>query len=74
MIPNPTRVLMADPEHFEVAYVINPHMAGNVGAVDGALARQQWLGVKLAYEACGYEVQRLAAGRPGDFEGMRDAL
>ena len=66
MIPNPTRVLMADPEHFEVAYVINPHMAGNVGAVDRSLARQQWLGVKFAYEALGFEVEvvNAVAGLP----------
>lgn len=32
--------LMCPPEHFEVAYVINPWMAGNV--VNRALATQQW--------------------------------
>jgi N-dimethylarginine dimethylaminohydrolase len=34
------RFLMCSPEHFEVSYVINPWMAGNV--VDSALATQQW--------------------------------
>ena len=36
-MPRPERVLMATPVHFEVAYVINPHMEGNVGAVMAAI-------------------------------------
>ena len=37
-IPRPGRVLLTQPDHFEVAYVINPHMKGNVGDVDRARA------------------------------------
>ncbi|HEU0187515.1 MAG TPA: arginine deiminase-related protein, partial [Gallionellaceae bacterium] len=34
--------LMCKPDHFEVSYVINPWMAGNLGKVDKALATKQW--------------------------------
>jgi N-dimethylarginine dimethylaminohydrolase len=36
------RFLMCEPGFFEVRYVINPWMAGNLGKVDKALARRQW--------------------------------
>jgi len=35
--------LMCAPEFFEVCYVINPWMEGNLGRVDKALALRQWL-------------------------------
>lgn len=34
--------LMCPPEFFDVAYIINPWMHGNVRRIDNALARQQW--------------------------------
>lgn len=34
--------LMCKPSYFEVSYVINPWMAGNLGKVDKALAAKQW--------------------------------
>ena len=36
------RLLVCRPTHFGVEYVINPWMAGNVGAVDAAAAARQW--------------------------------
>jgi N-dimethylarginine dimethylaminohydrolase len=36
------RFLMCEPKFFEVRYVINPWMEGNLGKVDGELAKQQW--------------------------------
>lgn len=33
---------MCEPKYFEVCYVINPWMEGNLGKVDGELAKQQW--------------------------------
>ena len=36
------RFLMCAPQFFDVCYVINPWMEGNLGKVDKALARQQW--------------------------------
>ena len=34
--------LMCPPEHFTVAYIINPWMHGNLRRIDNAVARQQW--------------------------------
>ncbi|MDB5798345.1 MAG: nitrate reductase [Paucimonas sp.] len=40
---NPTnRILMCAPDHFNVAYVINPWMKGNVACCDPVLAMRQW--------------------------------
>ena len=36
------RLLVCPPTHFGVEYVINPWMAGNVGAVSSAVAGRQW--------------------------------
>ncbi len=65
-IPRPGRVLLTTPEHFEVAYVINPHMAGNIGDVDTGKARQQWEALRETYERIGMEVATLpgASGLP----------
>ncbi|CAN5624219.1 arginine deiminase-related protein [soil metagenome] len=62
-IPRPNRVLLTSPEYFEVKYVINPHMAGNVGEVDQELACRQWDGLKAAYEQLGVDVTVLP-GQP----------
>src|SRR5512140_3208387 len=34
--------LMCPPEHFTVAYIINPWMHGNLRLVDNVVAKQQW--------------------------------
>ena len=62
--PEATAVLMADPEHFDVEYVINPHMEGNVGNVDRALAKRQWGALRDTYAALGLTVHVLP-GQPG---------
>jgi N-dimethylarginine dimethylaminohydrolase len=36
------RILMCEPDYFEVSYVINPWMKGNIAHADRALARRQW--------------------------------
>lgn len=36
------RFLMCEPKYFEVCYVINPWMEGNLGKVNKQRARQQW--------------------------------
>ncbi|MDX1420062.1 MAG: arginine deiminase-related protein [Rubricoccaceae bacterium] len=56
-IPRPGRVLLTTPAHFRVAYVINPHMAGNVGTVDPERARAQWEALRDAYERLGVTVR-----------------
>ena len=35
--------LMCAPDHFEVSYVINPWMAGNIAHGNRGVAMQQWL-------------------------------
>lgn len=51
-----TRVLMADPEYFQVRYEINPHMAGRSGSVNPAAARAEWGVLKENYETLGFPV------------------
>lgn len=68
-IPIPGRVLLTTPEHFRVAYVINPHMEGNIGTVDRDLARQQWNALKEAYSSIGIEVEVIQGA-----EGMPDMV
>lgn len=63
-IPRPGRVLLTSPDHFEVAYVINPHMEGHIGDVDAERARAQWDALRAAYERVGMEVS-VVAGQPG---------
>lgn len=59
--PPPRSVLLADPAHFDVQYVINPHMEGNVGSVDAARARAQWDRLREVYVELGYPVHVLQA-------------
>jgi N-dimethylarginine dimethylaminohydrolase len=67
-LPRPGRVLMTKPTHFDVKYVINPHMADHVGEVDRQEAGRQWRVVKDAYESLGFTVN-LVEGRE-DLEDM----
>ncbi len=41
-------ILMCPPDHFEVTYVINPWMEGQVAKTDKILARRQWDGLRNA--------------------------
>ena len=68
-LPRPGRVLMAAPTYFNVEYVINPHMAGNVGPVNRAEAKQQWERLKSAYEEFGIQPVTI----PG-VEGLPDLV
>ncbi|MFZ5481070.1 MAG: dimethylarginine dimethylaminohydrolase family protein [Myxococcota bacterium] len=60
---------MADPAAFDVTYVINPHMEGNVGRVDRARARPQWAALRDAYVRLGLAVDVLPAA-----EGLPDLV
>lgn len=60
----PGRVLLTTPEHFQVQYVINPHMVGHEGSVDPQRAMTQWTILQEAYTRLGLDVQTLS-GRPG---------
>jgi N-dimethylarginine dimethylaminohydrolase len=59
----PTRVLMTTPEFFDVQYVINPHMEGNVGTVDTEVAESQWDELRRLYESLGVSVD-VVRGQP----------
>jgi len=41
-MPAPANVLMVRPTHYDIKYVINPHMSKNVGAVDKMQALNEW--------------------------------
>ena len=60
----PQKVLMVLPDHFEVKYVINPHMQGNIGTIDKQGAMRQWHALKSAYTSLGIEHFSLP-GEPG---------
>jgi N-dimethylarginine dimethylaminohydrolase len=55
----PKNIIMVDPEHFRIAYAINPYMAdaaGNLNKIDVAKARHQWRELKTTYEKLGFTV------------------
>src|SRR5262245_58660892 len=63
------RILLADPEHFDVAYGINPHMRdeqGELKRVDKTRARAQWQALADALQEDGLAVDLLRAlpGQP----------
>lgn len=68
-MPSPGRVLLTTPEHFRVAYVINPHMEGNVGTVDRERARRQWEHLAETYRRLGLEVHTIEGA-----EGLPDMV
>lgn len=55
-MPLPRRVMMVDPEYFDVVYVINPYMEGNEGTVSTEAARQQWQELRNTFESLGLPV------------------
>lgn len=55
-MPVPGRVLMVKPTHFDVEYVINPHMKGFIGQVDKMQAENEWEYLVDGYEELGYKV------------------
>lgn len=54
-LPRPNRVVLTTPTHFDVEYVINPHMSENVGSVNKEVAWQQWKAIRAAYTALDFE-------------------
>jgi N-dimethylarginine dimethylaminohydrolase len=60
----PRDVVLTTPTHFDVTYVINPHMANRVGTVNPAVAHQQWKALRAAYTALDIRVHTVE-GQPG---------
>ncbi|MDX1637545.1 MAG: arginine deiminase-related protein [Balneolaceae bacterium] len=56
-MPLPRRVLMVEPTYFSVDYVINPHMAENVGTVNKMEASNQWQVIADRFEQIGLPVE-----------------
>ncbi|CAG0917489.1 unnamed protein product [Notodromas monacha] len=56
VLPRATKLLVVNPKHFDVKYVINPHMEGKIGTVDFAKAAAQWRDLKGIYEKLGFDV------------------
>ena len=55
--------LMCPPEYFDVSYIINPWMKGNMRAIDNALAKSQW---RDLYDIiCDHATVRLVLPQPG---------
>ncbi len=54
--PTEKVVLMVDPAHYDILYVINPHMAGMIGTVNKEKAKVQWHNIIKAYHSIGYPV------------------
>ncbi len=46
----PRQVLMCSPEYFDIVDVKNVHMEGKIGALDKALAQQQWKALHDVYQ------------------------
>lgn len=61
---NPRRVVLTSPLYFDVEYVINPHMTGNIGGVNREAALQQWKALRAAYAARDIE-PLVVDGQPG---------
>lgn len=55
-LSRPQKAVLTTPAHFDVTYVINPHMADNVGTVNTEVAWQQWKALRAAYTALSCDV------------------
>jgi N-dimethylarginine dimethylaminohydrolase len=47
----PRKILMCNPEYFDIVDVKNVHMEGNIGVLDKALAKKQWEDLKAIYQS-----------------------
>lgn len=58
-MPLPHRVLMVKPTYFDVEYIINPHMKGQIGKVDKMRARSEWDFLLNGFKELGYDTHIL---------------
>ncbi|WP_445665283.1 dimethylarginine dimethylaminohydrolase family protein [Fodinibius sp. AD559] len=68
-MPLPTEVLMVRPLHYSVDYVINPHMADQVGKVDKIEANNEWNLVRSLFDQIGMNIHIIE-----DQEGLPDMV
>ena len=62
-MPYSSKAFMVTPTYFNVEYVINPHMEGNIGEVDQDEAFNQWNVVRDALRSTGLEIHEIQ-GQP----------
>lgn len=60
----PKKVMMVEPTHFDVEYVINPYMKNQIGEVDKIQALNEWEHLRDGYQELGFNVDVLD-GEPG---------
>jgi len=58
-MPVPSKVLMVKPTYFDVEYVINPHMKGQIGDVDKMQAQNEWNHLAEGFKELGLNVEML---------------
>jgi N-dimethylarginine dimethylaminohydrolase len=63
-MPAPSHVLMVRPTHYDIKYVINPHMSQNIGGVDKMQALNEWKHLFDGFEELGFRVKAI--------EGLED--
>lgn len=68
-MPLPTDVLMVRPLHYSVDYVINPHMADQVGNVDTIEAQGEWDMIRGLFDQIGINVRLME-----DQDGLPDMV
>ncbi|HLR76877.1 MAG TPA: arginine deiminase-related protein [Balneolaceae bacterium] len=56
-MPLPSGILMVEPSHFTVDYVINPYMADNIGKVNQEAAAEEWSRIKNMFKKTGLNVE-----------------
>lgn len=68
-MPLPDKVLMVQPDYFDVEYVINPHMASNIGKVNKDKAQKEWSAIRDTFREIGMDVIELEG-----VEGLPDMV
>ena len=68
-MPAPSKILMVKPSHYDVEYVINPHMTNQIGEVDRIQALNEWNYLLDGYRELGFDVEAI----PGE-KGLPDMV
>jgi lysine-ketoglutarate reductase/saccharopine dehydrogenase-like protein (TIGR00300 family) len=64
-MPTSTAILMCPPTYFDVQYVINPWMEGNIGRVHRSRAQKQWDDLfRILSDRCDVHLIQPVAGQP----------
>lgn len=63
-MPAPRRLLMVQPDYYDIEYVINPHMADHMGAVNKIRAKREWQELLKGFRETDLDVITLD-GQPG---------